>query len=80
MTADLNGQYSLPMPLSHFTARPDIAIWNKTVNRIYFLELTIAFDDYMQNASNRKKRKYSSLKDQCEEMKWLGSVDTIGND
>ena len=58
MTADLNGQYSLPVPLSHFTAaRPDIAIWNKTVNRIYFLELTIAFDDYMQNASDRKKRK-----------------------
>ena len=28
-----------------------------------------AFDDYMQNASDRKKRKYSSLKDQCEEMK-----------
>ena len=31
MTADLNGQYSLPVPLSHFTASPDIAIWNKTV-------------------------------------------------
>ena len=36
MTTDLNNEYALPAPLSHLTARPDIAVWNLSLHRIYF--------------------------------------------
>ena len=51
MTTDLNtDEYALPVPLSLLTARPDIAVWNLSLHRIYFVELTVAFDTNLEEA------------------------------
>ena len=59
MSVDTDGGYILPHDLVSLTARPDIVVWNSLLKRMYFLELTIAFNTNLEAASDRKREKYS---------------------
>ena len=48
-----------------------------SLHRIYFVELTVAFDTNLEEARDRKVSKYSHIPALCEESKWHATIHTV---
>ncbi|XP_072176459.1 uncharacterized protein [Diadema setosum] len=72
--ADLDSRLVFPEQIALTDLRPDIVIYSDERKLVAMVELTVCEEGNMQNAHERKARKYEELQACCEENGWSASV------
>ena len=74
MDADLKEALHFPHHIVHTQERPDIVIWSDTVKRVIIVELTVPWEENMEEVFERKKLRYKNLRMDCEDEGWTCQV------
>ena len=74
MAADLKEALHFPHHIVHTQERPGIVIWSDTVKRVINVELTVPWEENMEEAFERKKFRYENLRMECEDKGWAYQV------
>ena len=85
--ADLQTQLVFPPEIAVLRLRPDIVMWSGSTRNLIIIELTVPWEERMEEANERKREKYQDLVDECKEKGWktwcwpieVGSVDLLAN-
>ena len=54
-------QYHFPSHISPTSFRPDLVLWSDTLHRLLVVELTVCFETGLEEAADRKERRYLDL-------------------
>ncbi len=71
---DLEEALKFPIHIVDTNLRPDIIVWSDATKRVHLAELTVPWEDNMQEAYERKKAKYDPLRADCEDKGWSCQV------
>ena len=67
MAADLKEALNFPHHIVYTQERPDTVIWFNTVKLVIILELTVPWEENMEEAFERNKLCYENLRMECED-------------
>ena len=70
MRVDLGKKLIFPEEVTHTTLRPDIVIWSRSPKYMILIELTVPWEERVEEAYETKKGKYQELADTCRERGW----------
>ncbi|VDI57596.1 Hypothetical predicted protein [Mytilus galloprovincialis] len=70
MTADIHQRMSFPAEIAATSLRPDIVIWSQGTRQAVLLELTVPWEDRIEEAYERKMAKYQQLVEDCKQRGW----------
>ena len=65
--ADLQTQLVFPPEIAVRRLRPDIVMWSRSTRNLIIIELTVPWEERMEEANERKREKYQDLVDECKE-------------
>ena len=68
--ADLQTQLVFPPEITVTRLRPDIVMWSRSTRNLFIIELTVTWEERMEEANERKREKYQDLVDECKEKGW----------
>ena len=74
MQADLDRRLIFPPEIATTTLRPDLVLWSNTRKLVYIIELTVPWEDNVEEAYERKKLRYSNLAAEAEDRGWKARV------
>ena len=74
VVADLSKPLHSPSHIAVTNQRPEIVIWSNEAKREILAELTVPWEDNMEEAYERKKCKYEPLRNSCEDRGWTCQV------
>ena len=58
MIADIRGRMQFPTAIASTSLRPDIVIWSQNTRQVVMLELTVPWEERIEEANERKRTKY----------------------
>ena len=67
MATDLKEALHFPHHIVHTQEWPDIVIWSDIVKRVIIVELTVPWEEDMEEAFERMKLWYENLHMECED-------------
>jgi len=70
LLADLGGQLRFPQEISSTTSRPGIVLWSKSSRQVVMVELTVPWEERMEEANERKRTMYQQLVQECRDNRW----------
>ena len=70
MRADLKTRMQFPTEVASTNKRPDIVIWSPSSRQVIIVELTVPWEERMEDAYERKMGKYQELVADCQERGW----------
>lgn len=70
MRVDLRRQLKFPEEITISTLRPDIVLWSRATKQVVLLELTVPWEERIEEAHERKLGKYQPLTQQCQQVGW----------
>ena len=70
MKADLKQQLQFPQEIALTTLRPDIVIWSRNPKRVVLVELTVPWEEQIEESHELKRAKYEDLAQTCRENGW----------
>ena len=65
--------YNIYFLYSHIVATnlcPDIVLWSDMTKRVVLIELTVPWEEKIEEANERKRRKYQELEEDCKSKGW----------
>lgn len=68
MLVDLGQRFTVPPEIAITSLRPDLVLWSNSQCRVYLVELTVPWEDAVQEAFERKKN--SELAAEPEQRGW----------
>ena len=68
--SDLSGRLVFPVAAAITRLRPDLVIWSGAARVLIIGELTVPWEEHMQEANERKKTKYAPLMTECAGKQW----------
>ena len=71
--ADLGGSGCFPEEIAITLLRPDIVIWSTSSKEVIIGELTVPWEDNIDDAHERKLTKYAELRGECSDRGWRAS-------
>ena len=71
--ADLDGKGGFPEDIAITALRPDIIIWSESRKEVIIGELTVPWEDNIDDAHERKLTKYAELRSECRDRGWKAS-------
>ncbi|KAL3969377.1 ER degradation enhancer, mannosidase alpha-like 2 [Sarotherodon galilaeus] len=74
---DLAKQLKFPEVVAKTTLRPDIVVTSVASKQVILLELTVPWEDRMEEAHERKRAKYSELVEECRSNGWRARCQPI---
>ncbi|KAJ8352263.1 hypothetical protein SKAU_G00237390 [Synaphobranchus kaupii] len=74
MEVDLDKKLVFPRDIVATTLRPDMVLWSTTAKLAYVVELTVPWEDGVEEAYERKKNKYSELAIQAAQNGWKTKI------
>ncbi|XP_078586276.1 uncharacterized protein LOC144868177 [Branchiostoma floridae x Branchiostoma japonicum] len=74
MAVDLDRQLRFPSTICVTQLRPDLVLWSEDQKSVLIIELTVPWEENIQEAYERKKLKYEELADQCKQQGWRSRV------
>lgn len=74
---DLAKQLKFPEVVAKTTLRPDIVVTSVASKQVSLLELTVPWEDRMEEAHERKRAKYSELVEECQSNGWRARCQPI---
>ena len=70
LQADIGRQLRFPAEIAMTNMRPDVLLCSNQTRQLIMLELTVPFEDRIEEAYERKAGKYRELVNTCEEKGW----------
>lgn len=70
LRVDLGKQLKFPENIMETTLRPDIVLFSDTSKQVIMLELTVPWEERIEEASERKREKYAELVEGCRGRGW----------
>ena len=70
MQVDLDRRLIFPPEIATTTLRPDLVLWSNNCKLVYIIELTVPWEDAVEEAYERKKLRYSNLAADAEDRGW----------
>ena len=67
---DLDGKGGFPEEISVTALRPDIIIWSETGKEVILWELTVPWEDNIDETHERKQTKYTEMAAECRDRGW----------
>ncbi|KAK7930435.1 hypothetical protein WMY93_006830 [Mugilogobius chulae] len=77
LKVDLGKQLKFPESIAETTLRPDMVLLSETTRQVLLLELTVPWEDRIEEAFERKRAKYRELVDQCRSQGWQARCNPI---
>ena len=74
MLADIGKQLVFPPEIATTTLRPDLVLWSPSLKKVYIIELTVPWEDAMEEAYERKHLRYSELAAEARQRGWNAEV------
>lgn len=74
MLADIGSQLVFPSEIATTTLRPDLVLWSPSIKKVYIVELTVPWEDSMEEAFERKHLRYSDLAAEARQRGWNTEV------
>ncbi|KAL6484312.1 hypothetical protein MHYP_G00063570 [Metynnis hypsauchen] len=74
MLADVGKQLVFPSEIATTTLRPDLVLWSPSLRKVYMVELTVPWEDSMEEAYERKHLRYSELAAEARHQGWNTEV------
>ncbi|GAA6088928.1 uncharacterized protein LOC109140547, partial [Tachysurus ichikawai] len=79
LKVDLCRQLKFPQHVVNTTLRPDIVLVSEATKNLVMLELTVPWEDRMEEAFERKRAKYEGLVNDCHNQGWKARADPWTN-
>lgn len=70
LAADVGTQLKFPPEIATTSSRPDIVLWSTGSKQVVMLELTVPWEERMEEAYERKMAKYQLLVEECQKNGW----------
>ena len=70
LRVDLGKQLKFPENIVETRLRPDIVLFSEASKQVAMLELTVPWEERMEEASERKREKYAELVEECRRRGW----------
>ena len=77
LKVDLGKQFKFPETVSITSLRPDIMLISETSKQVLLLELTVPWEDCIEEANERKRAKYTELVEKCRNNGWRARCEPI---
>ena len=77
LAVDLGKQLKFPEVVATTTLRPDIVLTSVASKQVILLELTVPWEDRIEEANERKRAKYSLLVEECRSNGWQARCQPI---
>ena len=74
MQVDLGGKLVVPREIVSTNLRPDLVLWSASKRVVYFIELTVPWEDSVEEDYERKKLRYADLAAETEQRGWKARV------
>ncbi|XP_019617765.1 PREDICTED: uncharacterized protein LOC109465064 [Branchiostoma belcheri] len=68
--ADLGKQLAFPADIIDTNLRPDLILFSRKTTQVVLIELTVPWEDRMEEANERKRMKYQEPVSRCREKGW----------
>ena len=70
LQADLRGRMQFPQEIAATNQRQDIVIWSPSSRQAILVELTVPWEERIEEAYERKRNKYQDLVTDCQQRGW----------
>lgn len=70
LRVDLGNQLNIPVQITTSSLRPDLLVWSTVSRQVIMLELTVPWEENLEEAFERKLEKYQELVERCRANKW----------
>ena len=70
MRVDLTQRLTFPPEIAATNLRPDLVLWSKSCQRVFIVELTVPWEDAIDEAFERKRLRYANLAAEAEGRGW----------
>ncbi|XP_069134670.1 uncharacterized protein [Argopecten irradians] len=70
MRADIQQRMGFPAEVASTPLRPDVVLWSRSSKQVVLVELTVPWEDRMEEADERKQQKYQQLVEECQHRGW----------
>ncbi|RXN37590.1 reverse transcriptase [Labeo rohita] len=77
LKVDLGRQLKFPDHITSTTLRPDMVLTSESTKQVVLLELTVPWEDRIEEAFERKKAKYLDLVEDCRRKGWRARCEPI---
>ncbi|KAI2654633.1 hypothetical protein H4Q32_011403 [Labeo rohita] len=77
LKVDLGRQLKFPDHITSTTLRPDMVLTSESTKQVVLLELTVPWEDRIEEAFERKKAKYLELVEDCRRKGWRARCEPI---
>nr|XP_057943465.1 uncharacterized protein LOC131138512 [Doryrhamphus excisus] len=77
LRVDLGRQLKFPEHIARTSLRPDLVLTSDATKQAVLLELTVPWEDRMEEAHERKKAKYLELVELCRESGWRARCEPV---
>lgn len=67
-------QLVFPSEIATTTLRPDLVLWSPSIKKVYIIELTVPWEDSMEEAYERKHLRYADLAAEARHRGWKTEV------
>ncbi|KAK0143665.1 hypothetical protein N1851_018141 [Merluccius polli] len=77
LRVDLGRQLKFPEYVTSTSLRPDLVLTSASLKQVLVLELTVPWEDRMEEANERKRLKYQELIEECRRRGWKARCEPI---
>lgn len=70
----MNKRLYFPSEIATTNLRPDLVLWSPSLHIVYIIELTVPWEDAVEEAFERKRLKYTELAADAEQRGWKAKV------
>ncbi|XP_049442747.1 protein starmaker-like [Epinephelus fuscoguttatus] len=77
LKVDLGRQLKFPETVTITSLRPDLVLISEASEQVILLELTVPWEDCIEEASERKRAKYTELVEECRSNGWRARCEPI---
>ncbi len=77
MTVDLERQLKIPTHITQSKLRPDFILVSEATQQLILMELTVAWEERMEVAQERKREKFQELVENCRKNGWRTRCMTV---
>jgi len=74
MLADLDKKLVFPQDIAVTNLRPDIVLWSSTSKQVVMVELTVPWEERVEDSYHLKRDKYTELQAECVQRGWEAQV------
>lgn len=70
MAADIGGRMAFPQEVAVTQSRPDIVLWSPQTRQVVMVELTVPWEERVEESHELKRQKYQPLVEECQDNQW----------